>query len=128
MEADTGKQTSRAITGGIICVAEEKQTVVVIPVVLEVTKVELVVTIRIAVHVRHPVVTVSGSFGMCVASSIPPGKALAVSCILCGVFVYSRMRHTDGYDFFRKEWCTHRRLTRCAPDFVSSREFDDMEP
>lgn len=112
METDAYEQTSRTITGGIICVAEEHQTVVVIPIVLEVTKVELVVTIRIAVHVRHPVVTVSGSFSMCVASSIPPEKALAVPCILCGVFVYSRMRHTDGYDFFREKWCTHTRRTR----------------
>lgn len=40
------------------CVAEAEEAVVVVPVVLEVAEVEVVVAIRVAVHVRHPVVAV----------------------------------------------------------------------
>jgi len=40
-------------------VAKTQQAVVVVPVVLQVTKVELPVTVRVAEHARHPVETVS---------------------------------------------------------------------
>jgi hypothetical protein len=39
-------------------VAESEETVVVVPRILEVAEVELEVAIRVAVHVRHPVVAI----------------------------------------------------------------------
>lgn len=38
--------------------AETDKTVIVIPVILKVAEVEVPVTVRIPIHVRHPVVTV----------------------------------------------------------------------
>ena len=39
--------------------AEGQEHVVVVPVILEVPEVELEIAIRVAVHVRHPVVAVN---------------------------------------------------------------------
>jgi hypothetical protein len=46
-------------------VAETNEAVVVIPVILEVAEVEVPVTVRVPIHVRHPVITVvvSGMYG-----------------------------------------------------------------
>lgn len=46
--------------------AEAKQTVVVVPVILEVAKVEVPVAVRVPIDIRHPVVTVGASsmYGM----------------------------------------------------------------
>lgn len=46
--------------------AETDETVVVIPVILEVAEVKLPVTVRVPIHVRHPVVTVAvnGMYGV----------------------------------------------------------------
>lgn len=41
-----------------MAVAEAEEGIVVVPDILEVAKVELEVTVRVAVHVRHPVVAV----------------------------------------------------------------------
>lgn len=41
--------------------AETEQTVVVIPIILKVTEIEVPVTVRVPIHVRHPVVTVGAS-------------------------------------------------------------------
>ena len=46
------------VAGEIRWVAEAEETVVIVPVILEVAEVELPVTVRVAVHVRHPVVAV----------------------------------------------------------------------
>ena len=42
--------------------AEANENVVGIPVILEVTEVELPVTVRVTIHVRHPVVAVSAMY------------------------------------------------------------------
>ena len=41
--------------------AEESENVVVVPRVLEVAEVEVEVLVRVAVHVRHPVVVIDNS-------------------------------------------------------------------
>ncbi len=67
--------------GEIIAVAEANKNVVRVPRVLEVTKVELPVTVRVPVHVRHPVVAVSVPQAMYILSSVPPNPAPAKFCM-----------------------------------------------
>lgn len=72
--------------------AEADQAVVGIPLILEVTEVELPVTVRVAIHVRYPVVTVSAMYD---APSISLEIAPAVSCIAVGVLTPERVAPTD---------------------------------
>ncbi len=69
--------------GEIIEVAEAEENVVVIPVILEIAEVEVEITVRVSVHVRHPVVAVEVSpKAMYDVPSIPPRRAPAPLCIL----------------------------------------------
>jgi hypothetical protein len=62
-------------------VAEAEQHVVGIPLILEVTEVELPVTVRVAIHVRHPVVTVSAMYD---APSRSLGTTPVIPCMVVG--------------------------------------------
>ncbi len=73
--------------GEIIAVAEANKNIVRVPRVLEVTKVELPVTVRVPVHVRHPVVAVSVPQAMYIISPDPPNPAPAKFCIVCEIFL-----------------------------------------
>lgn len=79
--------------GEIVSVAEANKDIVRIPRVLEVTKVELPVTVRVPVHVRHPVVAVSVPQAMYMAPSISPNPARARFCILFGDVLLSNTMH-----------------------------------
>ena len=61
------KENSRTVAGETVRVAAAEDTVVVVPVILEVAEVEIEVTIRVGVHVRHPVVAVGGPRKLCIA-------------------------------------------------------------
>ena len=81
------------IVGEIVSVAEANKNVVRIPRVLEVTKVEPPVTVRVPVHVRHPVVAVSVPQAMYTIPSIPLNPAPARFCILLGDIILSDTMH-----------------------------------
>jgi len=46
------------MTGEIKRVAEAKNAIVVIPVILEIAEIEVPIAVRIPIHVRHPVVAI----------------------------------------------------------------------
>ena len=81
------------IVGEIVSVAEANKNVVRIPRVLEVTKVEPPVTVRVPVHVRHPVVAVSVPQAMYTIPSIPLNPTPVRFCILLGDIILSDTMH-----------------------------------
>jgi len=68
-------------------VAEAEEVVVLVPDVLEVAEVEVEVSVRVGVHVRHPMVAVGiPSQAMCDISPESLSRAPAPLCILLRVF------------------------------------------
>lgn len=78
--------------------AETEKTVIVIPVILEVAKVELPVTVRIPIHVRHPVVTVVVS-GIVRYAFLSHREQLQSFSVFYSEFRYSLAYRTDLFDF-----------------------------
>lgn len=80
MEEKSSRKNShlKIEAGETFQVAEAKEAVIVIPVILEVAKVEVPVTVRVRIHVRHPVVTVSAHAVMYKLCSTPPHQAPAL--------------------------------------------------
>lgn len=58
MEENCARKNSRQITGEINIVAEGKESIVVVPVILEIAQVDIEVAVGVRVHVRDPMVTV----------------------------------------------------------------------
>jgi len=83
-------------------VAETEKTVVIIPVILKVAEVEVPVTVRIPIHVRHPVVTVVVS-GMCGAPSFFTENNAGHSLYFILSLKYSLACRTDLFDFFIRD-------------------------
>jgi hypothetical protein len=66
----------------IIIVAEAEESVVTIPVILEVAEAKVEVTVRVRIDIRHPVVAVGTPSAMYDVPSLPPKRAPAFLCIL----------------------------------------------
>jgi hypothetical protein len=96
---------SRKNSHKIIAVAEANKNVVRVPRVLEVTKVELPVTVRVPVHVRYPAVAVSVPQAAYILSSVPPNPTPARFCIIYKVFPL--IVCTDLYLFFTQDRTDH---------------------
>jgi hypothetical protein len=120
METGAREQNSRTVAGEITYVAEAQHAVVVVPVVLEVAEIELEVTVRVVVHVRHPVVAVS-VLSWCARRIIySTGENTSPPLYFIRSLIYSRMRRTDGYDFSRRLARTHKAYPmRSCPFFLA---------
>ena len=58
MEKKFARKNSQ-MTGEIKRVAEAKNAIVVIPIILEVAEIEVPIAVRVLIHVRHPVIAIS---------------------------------------------------------------------
>lgn len=113
MEKNSPRKNSRIkITGEIKFVAERKQTIVVVPVVLEVIQLEVPIAIRVAIRVRHLAVAIGVLFKWyCNTPPVTPKAAPAAFWILFRVLLPNNVLHRL-FDFFIK-WRPHSQSLPC---------------